>query len=131
MIPIRRLFHRGLRAMIPATFATACLGLWSLPGHTAEVRTGEQPTQLVVRYGDLNLGSREGVDRLYLRIVAAARDVCGHEDGRSPAAWARLRACSEQAIGRAVATVGNVDLAEVHALRTGRRSDSRQLLIAR
>lgn len=131
MIPTRRLFHRGLRAMIPAMFATACLSLWSISGHAAEVRAGEQPAQQVVRYGDLNLGSREGVDRLYLRIVAAASDVCGREDGRSLAAWARFRACSEQAIARAVATVGNVDLADAHARRAGRRFDSRQLLTER
>jgi UrcA family protein len=131
MIPIRHLFHRGLRAIIPATFAAACLGLWSIPGHAAEVRTGVQPAQQVVRYGDLNLGSREGIDRLYLRIVAAASDVCGREDGRSLAAWARFRACSEQAIAHAVATVGSVDLADVHARKTGRRFDSRQLLTER
>ena len=131
MIPTRRLFHRGLRAMISATFASACLGLWSIPGQAAEVRTGEQRAQLVVRYGDLNLGNREGVDRLYLRIVAAAREVCGPEDGRSLAAWSRFRACTDQAIARAVATVGSMDLADAYARKTGRRLDSRELLTQR
>jgi UrcA family protein len=68
-----------------------------------------------VKYGDLNLQTRAGAAVLHRRLTAAARSVCPdiHERGLRAAAVAR--ACVEQTIDRAVAAIGQPQLAQLHA----------------
>jgi len=68
-----------------------------------------------VSYGDLNLATEQGTQRLYERIVAAARQVCPEADPRDLSRFVRSRACRAQAIERAVNEVGSPRLAAVYA----------------
>ncbi len=107
----RQTFNRNARGMISATIAAATLGLFASVSQAAAVPPGEQAAQHVVRYADLNLGSRAGVDQLYQRIVAAAHRVCGTDQAFSLTAQVESRQCAERAIARAVAAVDNPALA--------------------
>lgn len=100
----RQTSHRNARVIISAALAAASLGLFATIGQAA-VRPGEQVAQHVVRYADLNLDSRAGVDQLYQRIVTAAHSVCGTDQAFSLTAQVESRQCSKQAIARAVATI--------------------------
>lgn len=102
----RQTSHRNARAVISAAIAAATLGLVATVSQAA-ARPGEHVAQHVVRYADLNLGSRAGVDQLYQRIVTAAHGVCGTDQAFSLTAQVESRQCAEQAIARAVATVDN------------------------
>ena len=102
----RQTSHRSARVIISAAIAAATLGLFATIGQAA-VRPGEQVAQHVVRYADLNLDSRAGVDQLYQRIVTAAHSVCGTDQAFSLTAQVESRQCSKQAIARAVATIGS------------------------
>jgi len=59
-----------------------------------------------VRYGDLDLSTDQGVNKLYARVAAAARHVCADGlDIRDLAAYAAERACETHAIDSAVQQV--------------------------
>jgi UrcA family protein len=68
-----------------------------------------------VRYDDLNLSTSDGVNSLYRRISAAARDVCPGVYSRDLAEAAIARHCEADAVARAVSQVNNAHLAMVHA----------------
>jgi UrcA family protein len=100
-------------------------------GSTAVAAPQTETREITVHYADLNLESAAGVDSLYARIRAAARQVCGTAERHDFAAQADMRACRESAIAKAVANVGNDALAARHAGKqevryaqadTGRRS---------
>ena len=63
----------------------------------------DRPPTQIVRFGDLNLNSRAGVEVLYRRIESAARDVCGPAEDpgsrRPSAAW---QSCVREAVMTAV-----------------------------
>lgn len=109
-----------VRSAVLATFAAACLGLISTNSRAADQTPGYEPPKTVVQYGDLNLASSKGVERLYQRIVAAAKQVCDNGDTRSLQSKALFRICTEQSIGRAVAAVGHPALTALYAQKTGR-----------
>jgi len=109
-----------VRSAVFATFAAACLGLISTNSRAADEMPGYEPPKTVVQYGDLNLASSKGVERLYQRIVAAANQVCDTGDTRSLQSKALFRICTEQSIGRAVAAVGHPALTAFYAQKTGR-----------
>ena len=69
----------------------------------------------VVRYGDLNLATEQGVKTLYRRIAFVAKQVCPDGESRGLENLNRARTCQQEAIGRAVNAVHNERLAAVHA----------------
>jgi UrcA family protein len=73
---------------------------------------------IAVPYGDLNLDSDPGVQRLQRRLVSAARQVCGRQDPRDLRLAALARECMDAALARAVAEVGNARLARLNAGRS-------------
>lgn len=75
-----------LCAVAPAVFAAAA---------------PDEPRRQVVTFADLDLTRPAGAQQLYLRIRSAARDVCATYDRFGPD-----RRCIQQAIARAIATVG-------------------------
>ena len=119
--------HPDTCTSLAALFAASCLSFAAASSY-AGPQPGEQPSKKVVPYGDLNLGAQQGVDRLYRRITAAAREVCGDAGSLSLAEWAHVRNCVDQSIARAVANVGNRDLAALHARKTGRPVDREPML---
>jgi UrcA family protein len=88
---------------------------------TANAASDEAPTRLV-RYGDLDLTSVDGVVTLYRRIRGAARDVCSPLAASDLLAEAFARSCEEHAIAGAVADVNTPLLTSYYAGRTGKRS---------
>ncbi len=68
---------------------------------------------VTVKYRDLNLNTIEGANTLYRRIRGAARTVCG-EEGRALFEQQAWRACFEDALARAVATVNSPLLTGAH-----------------
>jgi len=69
------------------------------------------PPAVHVRYGDLNLATSAGVQTLYRRIAAAAREVCPRAEPAEMDRYRASRACQQQAIERAVHDVHDPHLA--------------------
>jgi UrcA family protein len=106
------------RPLILATLAAACLAVASTAVQAAEKSRDSEPVK-AVQFGDLNLASPQGVERLYRRIAAAAQQVCDTRQGRSLTAQALDSICTKQSIARAVVAVGQPALTALHAAKTG------------
>ena len=75
----------------------------------------------VVSYGDLRLISSVGAAVLYGRIRAAAERACGVSVDRRPVGnETRLRACVNEAVANAVATVSEPQLTQYHDMKRKR-----------
>ena len=94
----------------------ACV-LAGLSGVAAAATPADDVPAVVVRYGDLDLSTQEGVQTLYKRIASAARQVCPAGDPRTLARFDYGRTCRAAAIARAVGNVHNSQLAALHAGR--------------
>jgi len=66
---------------------------------------GTETTSIVVHFSDLNLQSPAGVAQLHARIRAAALEVCGSAERHSLRAVSYVRACTTQAVVRALASL--------------------------
>ena len=66
---------------------------------------------VAIQYGDLELGNRLAIDRLYARIAAAAERACGTYDTRDLRARSDWRACYDAAVADAAARVPHTALA--------------------
>lgn len=73
-----------------------------------------QSESVIVRYDDLNLANAAGIDKLYRRIQAAAKSVCGGSGTRSLQAKLAATHCREQAVSDAVKAVDNRILTAMH-----------------
>jgi len=74
-----------------------------------------------VAFADLNLASEAGAEALLARINVAARAVCGDRAGPMPLAERRaVRACMNEAVGQAVASIESPSLAYAHARGSNR-----------
>jgi UrcA family protein len=91
------------------TTVSACM----LAGMAQVARAAEPVPSVTVAYGDLNLGSAQGTNALYARIVSAARQVCGagQVDIRNLRSLADERSCESNAIAQAVQAVHSPSLA--------------------
>ncbi|MBS0364849.1 MAG: UrcA family protein [Proteobacteria bacterium] len=96
----------------------ACLGLGATLGYAAGEGPDRQARSTIVQYGDLNLATPQGVQRLYQRIVAAAGQVC---ESRGQDRWQAIEDhhCRTRSISRAVAAVDYPQLTALHAAKTG------------
>jgi UrcA family protein len=69
-------------------------------------QTSDTVPSVVVKYGDLNIGSPAGAQVLLKRIKAAASAACGGKpDIRELSKLANFKACRRSAVGRAVVAV--------------------------
>jgi UrcA family protein len=74
------------------------------------------PTQVVVKFGDLNLNSHDGVAALYTRLEAAARIACASQQE----SWSgSITLCVDYSVGQAVAQIGAPRLVALYGTRTG------------
>lgn len=87
--------------------ALAALSACVIAAFAGAANAAEPVRPVSVAYGDLNLGSEQGSNMLYNRIVAAAREVCGagSVDIRDLQVFADERACEKHAIAYAVEQV--------------------------
>ena len=94
------------------TSALAALSVCLIAAVAGAANAAEPVRSLNVPYDDLNLGSEQGNNALYNRIVAAAREVCraGHVDIRELRVFADERACETHAIAHAVQQVPSAKL---------------------
>jgi UrcA family protein len=77
------------------------------------------PTQ-TVKFGDLNLNSEQGAATLYLRIKAAARNVCPGDQSDHQLRPISVRpSCTDEAIARAVRQVNNSTLTAYYSAKSG------------
>ena len=80
--------------------------------HAAE-RTADVPA-ITVRYADLNLNTPEGVEALYARLRAAAREACSHLEGRALVDFVEWRSCYEGALAAAISNVNSATLSALN-----------------
>ena len=85
----------------------AALTVGLLVGVTHAAEPGTEAPVKVGRYQDLNLNTDAGVQVLYKRIQGAAKQVCGDLEIRDLQGMRAHKACVQQAIEDAVATVNN------------------------
>ena len=72
---------------------------------------------VVVRYGDLDLNSQQGVVRLHKRIRNAAESVCGSSTSRIFGLYGAYEKCVHEASSNAVNAVGNTRLTHYYATK--------------
>ena len=90
------------------------------PRAAAYAAPGGEAASVRVSVKDLNLTTHAGAVTAYLRIRNAARSVCGPVDIAFPqekAAWER---CVDEAIGSAVAQLGNAKLTSYYLAKSRR-----------
>jgi UrcA family protein len=72
----------------------------------------------VVRFGDLNLSSDQGIRTLYQRIRTAARKVCSQANDTMVLEHRNFRGCVNKAVDEAVDKVNRPALTAMHRTRT-------------
>jgi len=107
------------RVHAPAMMVIGCLVAIASGATFAATATADLPS-VTVKYGDLNLSTDEGAQRLYGRIAQAARTVCAVQLPRNLKAMAASRACEAEAIARAVSDVQSPGLAATFAAHVSR-----------
>ncbi len=103
--------ERALRRVAPMWIALA-LTLGALAPNAWATELWDQPS-VTVRYGDLNLSTRQGVEILHQRIKVAAQQVCG--DGYEPGDLSRassyhrcVNAAAEKALEKVQVSLSQV-----------------------
>jgi UrcA family protein len=82
---------------------------------TTSTQGNVQTYEQIVRFGDLDLGSQHGADKLYSRLLNAARYVCGDSD--DPVYFYErhtVRQCEQASIESAVAQIGRPKVTAVY-----------------
>ena len=119
-----------LRVLFPS-LAAAYLGLCAPVNRAAEPVAGSEPAAKMVQYGDLNLATTQGVERLYQRIVGAASEVCDGHGDRSMKNIARVQMCISESIRHAVVAAGVPQLSALYASKTGQQKKGSTALAQR
>ncbi len=112
-----------MKNLMTAQFVTRCFGAaliagTMLAGHTFAAQPGDVPSQ-IVKFGDLNLNSTEGVATLYKRIHRAAEQLCPSSSETRLLASASSAQCVAQSEARAVKDVNNAALTGYYMVKTG------------
>ena len=116
-IATRRLVAGALAIAAAAGFAGICSA------------ADPAPLQALVKYGDLNVSSTAGAAALYVRIHAAAEQVCRPFDSRELSIKRLKEACMRSAIADAVIKVDQPALFSVYNAKT--RASKPIMLVAR
>jgi len=77
-----------------------------------------------VAVGDLNLASRAGTEKLYVRLRHAAKAVCEPRNARYPEQRRAWGQCADTALDNAVAASGIERVVAMHRAATGRDMSS-------
>lgn len=94
---MRKTYAAAVIAAMLTTVTPALGDVVVKDGHLATVPYRE------VRFGDLNLDTQQGLDRLNTRIVSAVLLVCGQSDNRQLREYGMMRDCREASMTRAFA----------------------------
>jgi UrcA family protein len=101
-----------------AAFGVLATGSFAVNARSAE-RAAELPS-VTVRYTDLNLNTHAGVEALYARLRAAARDVCSVGLRRSLTNVMAAKTCYRQTLANAVDEMKSPTLSALHRAETTR-----------
>lgn len=104
---------------VASKLALAVAGLVASVAGFAATPDVDAPS-VAVRYDDLNLATTAGVNKLYQRISAAARQVCPDIYSRDPHIVLAAQHCQAAAVAKAVSEVNSPSLAMLHASRSSR-----------
>jgi UrcA family protein len=99
--------------LLPVAAALALTGV-------AQAGTVRELPSVVVKYGDLNLDTVDGVATLHTRLSKAAREVCSQLDSRVLGLRDQYDLCVSGAVTKSVAQVDNPRLTSFH--RYGRKA---------
>ena len=97
-----------------AASLTLALGIVAGSASAAPTQNAQGARSVMVRYGDLDLTRDEGVQVLYARLRAAAKQVCSDDGSLDLGRRAAVRQCVDTALANAVAGVRNSQLAALH-----------------
>jgi UrcA family protein len=89
-------------------------------GGVASAGTVRELPSVVVKYGDLDLNTVDGVATLHSRLRKAAREVCSELDSRVLGLREQYEMCLSDAVTQSVAKVDNPRLTSFH--RFGRKA---------
>ncbi|NKB39393.1 MAG: UrcA family protein [Gammaproteobacteria bacterium] len=70
---------------------------------------------ITVSFADLNLSQDKGVETLYSRLKAGAKQSCGTVSARQLNLFRSTKECAETALTDAVDSIGNKKLTELHS----------------
>ena len=106
------------RASERVSAGAAALAVTFLTLMTVDTRASEavgNPPSVSVSYSDVAFGNTAGAANVYRRLKAAARQVCGVNDGRQPLElMVAARDCYEQALADAVRKIDRPTLTALH-----------------
>lgn len=105
----------AIAAMVALDFNA---GSASAAGPSNDLAVSESAKQYIVRFADLDLAKMAGATALYVRLQHAASMVCQPLESRELARATKYRACVDQAVSNAVASVNRPLLSEYHQFRT-------------
>jgi UrcA family protein len=108
--------------VITRLFGTALIAGAVLGGQAFAAGPFNEARSTVVKFGDLNLETPQGVAALYRRIHNAAKQVCGvvPEDNVFLEAAAQEGKCMAESEARAIDDIHNVALEAYYSKKTGR-----------
>jgi UrcA family protein len=106
---------KSIIAIAVSVVLTSC----SVPADARERASAGQVRSVIVRYAELDLSKPQGIDVLYRRIQAAAKQVC-RADTSVTALYDRAsqNTCYRDAVERAVRQVNLVTLTALHRAKT-------------
>lgn len=104
----------GRRAKIGLLLLGSLAGVMAA-GAAGAATPGNDVPAVVVKYSDLSLTTQDGVNRLYRRLISAAKQVCPDAPIRDLGAASQTEQCRDQAIARAIRQIDNPQLAALHA----------------
>ena len=107
---IRSFAVMAVAAVFLATAADAAVASVAVQGLAPLEEGGFQLQQTTVRYGDLNIASKQGASTLLARIRKAAAASCTVDSALSDMMAGRIKQCRDQAVSQAVATVDSPEL---------------------
>jgi UrcA family protein len=115
-----------LKAIARSALAVAALGalVSGSVGVAAETETRADLPSVTVRYADLDLNTPAGVETLYSRLRAAAREVCNVDERRPLVEVMAARRCYDQVLGTAVDDAKLPTLTALHHVESGRAGRS-------
>jgi UrcA family protein len=123
------LMHQSRSAPVRVIGTALVIAAASMIAAVASAKGDDGRVSTVVSYGDLNLSQAGDVARLYARLKYASEKVCYVTDDYHNLRLKQLQAdCMQGALNRAVASVNEPKLTQLHAaeprIRVARRSEA-------
>jgi UrcA family protein len=109
-------------APVIAAFGVLTSGSFGVNAQPTE-RAAELPSA-TVRYADLNLNTRAGVQALYARLRTASRSVCGVGERRALVETIAAKTCYREVLANAVTNAKLPTLTALHRTESGRTGRS-------